>query len=287
MNEVTTFQISYHTENRYENSVLNAHWQLLVLPETNSHQELLSYSTRSNITINEYLTPHLFSGDCLNIKAVNSFDKFELSVEIYVNIKPYNPFDFNLLSIAEEKEAVNNIDYKIEHCHFLQMSRLTSISGELISIFPLWGEMNLIDYLKKLMVELGNHITYESGKTEVQTTATEVLTHKKGVCQDFSHVMLAVLRQQEIAARYVCGYLNQGGESGENAQLHAWVECYIPGGDWIGVDPANNLFADHNYIKISHGRDFNDCTPIIGVLNTSGGNETEYSVKVSQMQQNQ
>ena len=105
-----------------------------------------------------------------------------------------------------------------------------------------------------------------------------------GVCQDFAHLFLAVMRANSIPARYVSGYLNQGQSFAGDAALHAWVEAFLPGTGWIGFDPSNNLLANAHYLKIGHGLDYSDCMPIKGVFVARANGNTEYSVKVVEQQ---
>jgi len=109
--------------------------------------------------------------------------------------------------------------------------------------------------------------TYIKGITTIETTVDEILEKKAGVCQDFAHVMLQLLRMMDIPARYVSGYIcpNKNGMRGEGA-THAWVEAYIPGKGWAGIDPTNNVWATNHHVKLAVGRDFADCSPVKGTF---------------------
>jgi transglutaminase-like putative cysteine protease len=148
--------------------------------------------------------------------------------------------------------------------------------------FPVWSnEIQLFDYLLKLNGFLHHLLEYSPESTDVNTPIEEVLKIRKGVCQDFAHVFISVCRQNKIPARYVIGYLNQGAGFTGSSQLHAWVEVLIPEMGWIGFDSTNNLLADHHYIKIAHGTDYRDCSPIIGVLESTGNQKSIHSVTVT------
>jgi transglutaminase-like putative cysteine protease len=121
---------------------------------------------------------------------------------------------------------------------------------------------------------------FDTEPTNVHTTVCEAIDLGKGVCQDFTHLFVAIARKNRIPCRYVSGYLNQGGGVMGSAAMHAWVEAFVPGNGWHGFDPTNNLLIDKNYIKTAHGVDYSDCSPIKGVLQTSGENHTKYQVKV-------
>lgn len=121
---------------------------------------------------------------------------------------------------------------------------------------------------------------YIKGITNIETTVDEILEHKSGVCQDFAHVLLQLLRTMNIPSRYVSGYIcpNKTGMRGEGA-THAWVEAWIPQIGWAGIDPTNNVWVTDKHVKLAVGRDFKDCTPIKGAF--KGMADQELSVHVT------
>ena len=108
---------------------------------------------------------------------------------------------------------------------------------------------------------------YIKGITTIETTVKEILEHRSGVCQDFAHVMLEMLRSLGIPSRYVSGYIcpNESGMRGEGA-THAWIEAWLPGTGWVGNDPTNNVWVSNHHVKLAVGRNFSDCTPIKGTF---------------------
>jgi len=111
------------------------------------------------------------------------------------------------------------------------------------------------------------HFGYTKGITTIETTVDEILAHRVGVCQDFAHVMLQVLRTMGIPSRYVSGYIcpNRNGLRGVGA-THAWVEAWIPGHGWAGIDPTNNVWVTDEHVPLAVGRNFSDCTPVKGTF---------------------
>lgn len=111
------------------------------------------------------------------------------------------------------------------------------------------------------------HFKYIKGITTIETTVDEVLQHQAGVCQDFAHLLLKILRTLGVPCRYVSGYIcpNKNGMRGEGA-THAWIEAWIPQYGWAGIDPTNNVWVTNNHVKLSVGRHFNDCTPVKGTF---------------------
>jgi len=122
---------------------------------------------------------------------------------------------------------------------------------------------------------IAEHFKYESQSTNVRTHMRDVLQDRRGVCQDFAHVMIGLCRSLKIPALYVSGYL-----ATETASAtHAWVEVLVPGVGWIGMDPTHNRPVDATYIKISVGRDYADVTPVSG--NYKGTTDRKLDVKVT------
>ena len=129
---------------------------------------------------------------------------------------------------------------------------------------------------------------YRAGVTYVGSTVGDLLEAGAGVCQDFAHLGLVLLRRNGIAARYVSGYLfappddQQDADSAE-VQTHAWLEALIPNGHdplWVGLDPTNRVLSGERHVKIGHGRHYRDIPPIKGVYRGSSSAEFETSVRM-------
>ena len=126
---------------------------------------------------------------------------------------------------------------------------------------------------------------FDSRATTVNTPVEEVLKHRKGVCQDFAHLQIAILRSLGMAARYVSGYLRTYPPPGE-AQLvgtdasHAWVGVYCGDQGWIDVDPTNNTLVTDEHITLAWGRDYSDVCPLKGVFVGGGSHTLSVSVDV-------
>ena len=126
---------------------------------------------------------------------------------------------------------------------------------------------SIIEIAQQCNAYVFENFTYTKGITNIETTVDEILTLKKGVCQDFAHILLQLLRTAGIPSRYVSGYIcpNESGFRGEGA-THAWVEIYTPTQGWLGLDPTNNIWTMDNHVRLSVGRNFSDCTPIKGTF---------------------
>ncbi len=135
-----------------------------------------------------------------------------------------------------------------------------------------------------LMHRIHADFEFEPGATTVSTSVDEVLYQRRGVCQDFAHLMLACLRGIGLPARYVSGYLLTDPPPGQPRLMgadvsHAWVAAYAPGRGWVEFDPTNDQLADNRYITLTWGADFADVVPLRGVI--LGGGEQRMEVEVS------
>jgi transglutaminase-like putative cysteine protease len=126
-----------------------------------------------------------------------------------------------------------------------------------------------------------DNFTYQQGVTNIETPMEEIWQHKTGVCQDFAHILLVMLRIYGIPARYVSGYIcpKETGVRGEGA-THAWVEAYIPFYGWLGLDPTNNCIVTDGHVRMAVGRNFTDCTPVKGTYKGSGEHTLEVTVHI-------
>jgi transglutaminase-like putative cysteine protease len=128
--------------------------------------------------------------------------------------------------------------------------------------------------LRDLTTRIHNDFAYAPNQTDISTKVAEVLTARRGVCQDFAHLMIAGLRGLGLPARYVSGYIRSlGGRTGADAS-HAWVSAWCGGTlGWVELDPTNDLVVEDEHVVVAYGRDFSDATPLRGVI-LGGGRHT-------------
>ena len=128
---------------------------------------------------------------------------------------------------------------------------------------------------------------YTPGATSVDSPIDDILASREGVCQDYTHVLVAIARLWGVPTRYVSGYLYvTGSEEGDagyvfGAATHAWAETRLPGVGWIGVDPTNRTLADERYVRIAVGRDYRDVPPTRGVIEGGGDSRLEVDVRMT------
>jgi transglutaminase-like putative cysteine protease len=141
----------------------------------------------------------------------------------------------------------------------------------------------------RLMEKIHAEFDFDPEATTVATPVMTVLEKKRGVCQDFAHLMIACLRAQGVPARYMSGYLLTTPPPGQPRMVgadasHAWVSVYAPGNgehDWVDFDPTNNLLPNTQHITLAWGRDFSDVSPMRGIILGGGSHEPEVAVTVT------
>ncbi|KII38574.1 transglutaminase family protein [Pseudomonas fluorescens] len=139
--------------------------------------------------------------------------------------------------------------------------------------------------VQDLMQKIFSEFTFDAEATQVATPLVEVLERRRGVCQDFAHLMLACVRSRGLAARYVSGYLLTQPPPGQPRLIgadasHAWVSVFCPALGWVDFDPTNNVQPALEHITLAWGRDFSDVSPLRGVILGGGNHDPEVRVTV-------
>lgn len=137
----------------------------------------------------------------------------------------------------------------------------------------------IVEAATDLMRRIHEDFRYEPKTTSVGTPLIEAFQSRRGVCQDFSHVMVGALRSIGLAARYVSGYLRSGALVGAEAS-HAWVAVCVPGSGWLELDPTNNVRPGTGHVTLAWGRDYGDVTPVKGIALGGGQQVVEVEVRV-------
>jgi transglutaminase-like putative cysteine protease len=130
--------------------------------------------------------------------------------------------------------------------------------------------------------------TFDSQATTISTAPAEVLTLKRGVCQDFAHLAIACCRAMGVPARYISGYLETQPPRGQPRLVgadasHAWLSVYGGGGDWVDIDPTNDVLAGIGHIALAIGRDYRDVSPLRGIIIGGGEHDMDVGVDVERL----
>lgn len=162
-------------------------------------------------------------------------------------------------------------------------ARPTALLADLATEMRLTRSDDPLTTLKRLNSELCARFEYSPRSTRVDSPIDVALESRRGVCQDFAHIMIALVRQLGVPCRYVSGYLFQESDrqtrSGDGA-THAWVEAWLPDLDWVGFDPTNNLAVGDHHVRVAVGRDYSDVPPTRGVFKGVSAVRSELAVAV-------
>jgi len=139
------------------------------------------------------------------------------------------------------------------------------------------NESDLLDTLLDINHTIYREYAYQQGTTTLDTTAFDTYVSRRGVCQDFTNLMICLARLLGVPARYVCGYIFCGPQHERAAMSeasHAWVQLYLPQVGWKGFDPTNGILTQTDHVRVAVGRNYLDATPTSGTIYVGGGGET-------------
>lgn len=197
---------------------------------------------------------------------------------------PHSYFKYHIKGDAEcgltsfESAATDTQEMIYRHSHGLTTpgEKIREYMAFLRKTETSFDGMRPLDKAKHIMEKLNGYLIYEKGCTGINTSAEEAFSSGKGVCQDYSHIMISLLNLSGCAARYVTGLIIGEGKS------HAWVEV-LDDGKWYGLDPTNNILVQDSHIKIGCGRDATECQINRGIMHGGGQQTQDIFVKVSEI----
>ncbi|MCU0795300.1 MAG: transglutaminase family protein [Akkermansiaceae bacterium] len=209
-------------------------------------------------------------------------------LEVESRVKVHNlPLVLNDVSREAGLEDIDHPEARELTWAYLQESKFVSRHPEIWrqAIDLTSSQKSIHDKAMAVMQWVHEEFAYEPGSTKVNTHLEEAFALRRGVCQDFTHVMLGLCRAVDVPARYASGYLYNGPlDKLKGAQAsHAWAEVYLPTLGWVGFDPTNNTLADERYIKIAVGRDYEDVAPIRGTYRGTAHCRMQVTVEVTKI----
>ncbi|HZF63375.1 MAG TPA: transglutaminase family protein [Chitinophagaceae bacterium] len=260
------FKIYHRTTYEYDRLVKESVNEIKIFPFQYDDQEVLQHEL--NITSSpEVQVFKDYWGNRTGIFNLSPPHK-ELNIEsrLVVRTLPSSQLKINFHSGFHE--LANDVENQL---HMIELTTPEQIKNqpEIEKIFTTFymPEKSVAAVVENCCEYIYKYFKYIKGITNVETTVDEILDHRSGVCQDFVHLMLQILRSISIPCKYVSGYIcpNKNGMRGEGA-THAWVEVWIPGYGWAGIDPTNNVWVTNNHVKLAVGRHFKDCSPVKGTF---------------------
>lgn len=259
------FKIHHVTKYSYNRPVKESVNQIRIYPVASAQQEILNHEINISDAPELFFFLDYWGNRCADfslpdahkeliidsrlIVRTTSAEELPLINSYLAELQPVIQKEFQLLELSkpEEIKSTDAIQYIIQQINS--------------------PEKTVMQLVQQCSEYIYTNFKYIKGITNIETTVDEILDHRSGVCQDFAHVLLQLLRTIGIPSRYVSGYIcpNKNGMRGEGA-THAWVEAFIPQYGWAGIDPTNNVWVTTHHVKLAIGRNFNDCSPMKGTF---------------------
>jgi transglutaminase-like putative cysteine protease len=290
---MTHYAVRHATVYEYGGDVVHSHHLLHLKPREFAYQRCLSHALR--------LDPQpsfsredldAFGNSIARLEYDRAHERLAVTVNMEVEIFPRS---FGALDSTEAWDALRNRlsyhaaavqDGDLEACRFRMRSSHVplKLSFEEYARDCFLPGRPAATACEALTRKIFRDFKYAPGSTNNRTSIVDVLKSRRGVCQDFAHLMIACVRSSGLAARYVSGYIRTLRQSGAAAiggdASHAWVSVYCPPLGWVDFDPTNNCLVGEDHVTLAWGRDFGDVSPLRGMIVGGGKHKLQVDVRV-------
>ncbi len=294
---MTVYRVRHQTLYSYEAPVLHAHHLAHLRPRRFEYQ--VARRTLLEITPSprdQHRQEDYFGNECDVLEVLSPHECFELvaTSDVEVQERPalarLSEAEFKKKSWTESAEVLAlepRLLFAREYCFDSPLVRVHPMLREYAAPSFAPGRP-LVEALLELNDRVHSDFSYEPASTDVSTPLAQVMRERRGVCQDFAHVMVGCLRSVGLAARYVSGYLETVPPPGQTRLVgsdasHAWVAAFVPGLGWLDLDPTNAMLPNRSHITVAWGRDFSDVSPLKGVVLGGGRHSVKVGVDVQRL----
>ncbi|HTV49918.1 MAG TPA: transglutaminase family protein [Steroidobacteraceae bacterium] len=291
------YRVRHETRYRYASDVLHSHQLLHLIPRLTPYQECIEH--RLEILPHTYRRRDerdAFDNPVTRIEL--EYPHAELSVASTMDIDVHARPPLRAADSTPWEQLRTRLAYRggwparadLEACRFRHESAYVRVKRAFAEYASDCFEpcRPLLECAEALMTKLHRELRYAPGETTIGTPLIDVLESRRGVCQDFSHLMIACLRSRGLAARYVSGYVRLLPRPGAAASAldaagaasHAWVSVYAPPLGWIDLDPTNDVRVGTDHVTLAWGRDFADVSPLRGMILGGGAHDLRVNVQL-------
>ncbi len=276
------YSVRHITHFRYEPAVRESVMEVRMQPRTDFRQRCLSFSLHIDPRANTMMYRDFYGNAVHNFDIPERHQTIEVIAQAIVDVLPARILQ------AEAVEDWDELDKRVAQTDYWEMllpscfAMPTDLLEKLASELNLRRRGNPLELLQELNGRLYEMFDYAPNTTEVDSPIDDALRVRRGVCQDFAHIMITLVRQLKVPCRYVSGYLYHQDKSQDRSPAgatHAWVEAYLGELGWVAFDPTNNLEGCDRHVRVAVGRDYADVPPTRGVY--KGEAESELSVLVT------
>ena len=286
-----TYRVVHETRYTYSDKVTVAHQLAHLKPRNTEWQSLHSHEltiTPAPASRSESLD--YFGNDVVRFEVDAPHDELVVKAESLVTVNSRSPDPTGPSPSWEQALAIpgvwgDNVDLDVEQYRVATAMAPVLVESRLYAAGSFVPGRPWLEAMLDLNTRIRTEFIYDSKATTVSTKVSEVLAHRRGVCQDFAHTMISCIRSLGLPARYVSGYvLNRRGGGGAGMvgadASHAWVAGHCPELGWVAFDPTNGKIADIEFVTLAWGRDYSDVAPLCGVVMGAATQELEVAVSV-------
>ncbi|MGF1678807.1 MAG: transglutaminase domain-containing protein [Candidatus Methylacidiphilales bacterium] len=280
------FRITHKTVYHYQSPASESYGELRICPLSNPSQAVLKRQLTVTPATRIRHYDDVFGNRVEFFSIPHRHDMLEVHATAEVRTHPQTmPEAAELITIAESRQVLAR--RLMDNYIYLRATPLVPLHGVLTPLRTdfIKRHQSIASALLFVNQWIHKNIQYQPGVTNSNTALQTIIQKRRGVCQDFAHLMLSILRTYEIPARYVSGYIEAYDPSTTDPALvgatasHAWVEALLPGGQWVGLDPTNNQIASERHVRVAVGRDYQDVAPLTGTF--KGAHNQNLNVIVS------
>jgi transglutaminase-like putative cysteine protease len=278
-------EIRHVTQYHYERPVRESLMELWMQPQKGARQRLVSFDLDIDPAAQVFSYADSFGNAVYHFDVPQPHDKLTIIARSAVETEA--PAELPLHLDMGEWDRMKSEFVRGECFDFLRPHGFVRTT-EMLERFIVDHDLDALrrqdplSALRRLNETLYQAFDYEPGVTDADSPIDLALEARRGVCQDFAHIMLAICRAWGLPARYVSGYLFTDRDAGDRSDpdaTHAWVEVFLPSLRWVGFDPTNNMLTGERHVAVAVGRDYGDVTPSRGVY--KGDSDSQLAVGVS------
>lgn len=289
------YQVEHQTAYSYDLPVIQSQQMLHMMPRQTPFQQCVSYTLACEpIPAEQSQRVDFFGNHTHYLTMLVPHEALQVTSRFQVSIQPRPTMSMLTQSPAWEQVPAMLQQHGTQHLEAMPFVYPTTRvkASEALANFArtcFTPQRPLLEAAMALTQKIYAEFEFDAQATDVSTPLDEVLKGRRGVCQDFAHLMLGALRSLGLPCRYVSGYILTHSPPGQPRLVgadasHAWVSVYCPIYGWVDFDPTNNCLVQQEHITVAWGRDFGDVSPMRGVVLGGGRQHLEVSVTVTPLE---
>lgn len=277
------YSVRHLTKFRYSKAVSESMMEVRMHPRSEDRQHCISFQLSVNPKTRVFSYRDYLHNFIHHFDIPRQHDRLVVVAEAVVEVQDADPLPDQL--DARDWEVLDKQVFLGDYWEFLRESDFVNESPALHKLrdeLQAYRRSDPLTLVREISQGVFESFYYDPEATDVDSPIAHALESRKGVCQDFAQIMLALLRPLGLPARYVSGYMfhSKEDQSAEGAS-HAWVEVFLPHIGWVGFDPTNNMLAGQRHIRVALGRDYADVPPTRGLFKGEAQSELMVSVRVA------